>query len=112
MDYNRVIENFDISSFIDFTKICAALPSCWEDNKNYQLPDNHDHLSAFRSALNNITFSTKWVYNCLCDFNIVEPIKQQELWSKDLNIQFVVDSEEIIRQIVYAPLKQNYALFK
>ena len=74
------------SSFIEFTKLYAALPFCWEDNKNYQLPDNHDHLSAFRSALNNITFSTKWLYNCLRKFNIVEPIKQQELWSKDLNI--------------------------
>ena len=28
------------------------------------------------------------------EFNIVEPIKQQELWSKDLNIQFVVDWDQ------------------
>ena len=50
---------------------------------NEELPDNHDHLSAFRSALNNITFSTIWIYICSHEFNIVEPIKQQELWSKD-----------------------------
>ena len=85
------------SSFIEFTKLCAALPSCWEENKNYQLPDNHDHIFAFRSALDNITFSTKWVYICLSEFNIVEPIKQQELWSKDLNIQSVVDWDEIYK---------------
>ena len=63
LDYDGVTKKFDIphynSSFIEFIKLCAAIPSCWEDNKNYQLPDNHDHLSAFRSALNNITFSTK-----------------------------------------------------
>ena len=83
LDYGGVTEKFHIprnnSSFIEFIKLCAAIPSCWEDNKNYQLPDNHDHLSAFRSALNNITFSTKWIYICLREFNIVEPIKQQEL---------------------------------
>ena len=44
LDYDRVIEKFDIppnnSSFIEFTKLCAAaLPSCWEENKNYQLSD-------------------------------------------------------------------------
>ena len=91
MNYYRVTEKFDIPPnnyfFIEFTKLCAALPSCWEENKNYHLPDNHDHLSAFRLALNNITFSTKWVYICLREFNIVEPIKQQALWSKALNIQ-------------------------
>ena len=80
-DYDGVTKKFDIpsnnSSFIEFTKLYAALPFCWEDNKNYQIPDNHDHLSSFRLALNNITFSTKWVYICLREFNIVEPIKQQ-----------------------------------
>ena len=45
------------SFFFEFTKLCAALLSRWKENKNYQLHDNH--LSAFRSALNNITFSTK-----------------------------------------------------
>ena len=48
---NKVTEKFDIppnnSSFIEYTKLCAVLSSCWEENKNYQLPDNHDHLSAF-----------------------------------------------------------------
>ena len=34
---------------------------------------------------------------CLREFNIVEPIKQQELWSKDLNIQSVVDWDEIYK---------------
>ena len=101
MDYDGVTKKFGIpsnnSSFIEFTKLYAALPFCSEDNKNYQLPDNHDHLSAFRSALNNITFSTKWVYICLREFNFVEPIKQQELWSKDLNIQSVVDLDEIYK---------------
>ena len=52
MDYDRFTKKFDISPnssfFIEFTKLCAALPSCWEDNKKYQLPDNQDHLSAFR----------------------------------------------------------------
>ena len=100
LDYDGVTIKFDIplnnSFFIEFTILYAALPFCWEDNKNYQLPDNHDHLSAFRSAL-NITFSTKWVYNCLCEFNMVKPIKQQELWSKDLNIQSVVDWNEIYK---------------
>ena len=43
------------------------------------LPDNQDHLSAFRLALNNITFSEKWIYIRLREFNIVEQIKQQEL---------------------------------
>ena len=85
------------SSFNEFTKLCAAIPSCWEDNKNYQLPDDHDHTSAFRSALNHITFSTKWVYISLREFNIVEPIKQQELWRKDLNIQSVVDWDDICK---------------
>ena len=47
--------------------------------------------------LNNIKFSTKWIYICLREFNIVEPIKQQELWSKDLNIQFVVDWDEVYK---------------
>ena len=69
LDYDGVTKKFYIprnnSSFIEFIKLCAAIPSCWEGNKNYQLPDNHDHLSAFRSALNNITFSTKWIYICL-----------------------------------------------
>ena len=101
LDYDGVTKKFDIppsnSSFIEFNKLYAALPFCWEDNKNYQLPDNHDHLSSFRSALNNITFSTKWVYICLREFNIVEPIKQQEHWSKDLNIQSVVDWDEIYK---------------
>ena len=64
----------------------CSITSCWEENKNYQLPANHDHVCAFRSALNNITFSTKWVYICLHELNIVEPIKQQEFWSKNLNI--------------------------
>ena len=77
LDYDRVTKKFDIppnnSSFIEFTKLRAALPSCWEENKNYQLPDNHDHLCVFRSALNNIAFSTKWVYICLHEFDIVEP---------------------------------------
>ena len=80
LDYDGVTKKFYIlrnnSSFIEFIKLCAAIPSCWEGNKNYQLPDNHDHLSAFRSALNNITFSTKWIYICLREFNIVEPTKQ------------------------------------
>ena len=31
------------------------------------------------------------------EFNIVEPIKQQEHWSKDLNIQSVVDWDEIYK---------------
>ena len=31
------------------------------------------------------------------EFNIVEPIKQQKLWSKDLNIQFVIDWDEIYK---------------
>ena len=101
LDYDGVTKKFDIppnnSSFIEFTKLYAALPFCWEDNKNYQLPDNHDHLSSFRSALNNIAFYTKWVYICLREFNIVEPIKQQEHWSKDLNIQSVVDWDEIYK---------------
>ena len=94
-DYDGVTKKFDIppnnSSFIEFAKLYAALPFCWKDNKNYQLPDNHDHLSSFRSALNNITCSTKWVYICLREFNIVEPIKQHELWSKVLNIQSVIN---------------------
>ena len=51
LDYDGVTEKFHISpnnsSFIEFIKLCAALPFCWEDNKNYQLPDNHDQLSAF-----------------------------------------------------------------
>ena len=72
LDYDKVTEKFDIlpnnSSFIEFTKLCAALPSCWKENKKYQLPDNH--LSAFRSALNNNAFSTKWVYIGLREFNI------------------------------------------
>ena len=72
LDYDRVIEKFDISpknsSFIEFTKLCVALPSCWEENKNYQLPDNHDRLSAFRSALNNVRFFIKWVYIRLRQF--------------------------------------------
>ena len=80
LDYDGVTEKFHIprnnSFFIEFIKLCAAIPSCWKGNKNYQLPDNHDHLSAFRSALNNITFSTKWIYISLREFNIVEPIKQ------------------------------------
>ena len=101
LDYDGVTEKFHIprnsSSFIEFIKLCAAIPSCWEDNKNCQLPDNHDHLSAFRSALNNIIFSTKWVYICLREFNIVETIKQQELWSKHLNIQSVVDWDEVYK---------------
>ena len=114
LDYDGVTKKFNIppnnSSFIEFTKLYAALPFCWEDNKNYQLPDSHDHLSAFRSALNNITFSTKWVYICVREFDIVEPIKQQELWSKDLNIQSVVDWDEIYKTNYL--LKQNCALFK
>ena len=103
MDCNRVTEKFDIpsnnSSFIEFTKLCAALLSCWEENKNYQLPDNHDRLSAFRLVLNNIRFSTKWVYICLREFNIVEPIKQKELWSENLNVLSVVDWDEIYKTI-------------
>ena len=84
LDCDRITKKFDIpsnnSSFIGFSKLCTALPSCWEENKNYyQLPDSHDHLSAFRSVLNNITFSTNWVCTCLREFSIVEPIKQQEL---------------------------------
>ena len=79
-------EKFDIapnkSSFTEFTKLCAAIPSCWEENKNYQLPDNNDYLSAFPSALNYITFSTKWVYICLPEINIVEAIKQQDFGIK------------------------------
>ena len=79
LDYDRVTKKFDFppnnSSFVEFSKLCAALSSCWEENKNYQLPDNHEHLSAFRSALNNITFSTKWVYSCLREFNIMKPTK-------------------------------------
>ena len=63
LDNDRVTKKFDIppnnSSFIEFTKLCAALPFCWEENKNYQLPEKHDNLCVFRSALNNITFSTK-----------------------------------------------------
>ena len=89
LDYDRCTKKLDIppnnSSFIEFTKLCAAITSCSEKNKNYQLPDNYDHLSAFRSAFNNITFSTKWVYIRLRQLNIVEPIKQKELWSNDLN---------------------------
>ena len=50
LNYDRVNKKLDIfpnnSSFIEFTKLCAATPSCREENKNYQLPDNHDHLSA------------------------------------------------------------------
>ena len=101
LDYDGVTKKFDIppnnSSFIKFTKLYVALPFCREDNKNYQLPDNHDHLSTFWSAINNITFSTKWVYICLHEFNIVESIQQQELWSKDLNVQSVVDWYEIYK---------------
>ena len=98
LDYDRVTDiPPNNSSFIEFIKLCAALPSCWEENKNYQLPAKHDHLFAFRSALNNITFSTKWVYICFSEFNIVEPIKQQKLWSKDLKIQSVVDWNEIYK---------------
>ena len=115
LDYDRDTEKFHIprnnSSFIEFIKLYATIPSCWEDNKNYQLPVNYDHLSAFRSSLNNITFSTKWIYICLREFNIVKPIKQQELWSKDLNIQFVVDWDEVYKTN-YALLKQNCGLFK
>ena len=63
LDYDGVTEKFDIplnnSSFIEFTKLCAALPSCWDENKNYQLRDDHKHSFTFRSAFNNITFSTK-----------------------------------------------------
>ena len=63
LDYDEVIKKFAIppndSSFIKFTKLCAAIPSCWEDNKNYQLPDNHNYLSAFQSALNNINIFFK-----------------------------------------------------
>ena len=81
-NYDRVAKKFAIppnnSSFIEFTQLYTALLSCREENKNYQLRDNHSHLSAFRSALNNITFSTKWVYICLREFTFAGPIKQQE----------------------------------
>ena len=77
LDYDRATEKFDIPpNNFSFIELCAALPFCWEENKSYQLPDNHKHISVFRSALNNITFSTNWVYICLREFNIVEPIKQ------------------------------------
>ena len=37
VDYDRVTEKFVIhpnnSSFIEFIKLCAALLSCWEENK-------------------------------------------------------------------------------
>ena len=69
---------FNDFSFIEFAKPCAAILFYREENKNYQLPDNHDHLSAFRSALNNTTFSTKWIYIRLRQFNILMAIKQEE----------------------------------
>ena len=60
LDYDGATEKFHIprnnSSFIEFIKVCAAIPSCWEDNKNYQLPDNHDYLSAFRSAFSEFVY--------------------------------------------------------
>ena len=94
MDYDEVTKKFDLSlrnfSFIKFTELYAAISSFGEENKNYQLSDNHDHIFVFRSALNNITFSTKWVYNRLHEFNIVKQSQQQGLWSKDLNILSVV----------------------
>ena len=31
------------------------------------------------------------------EFNVVKPIKQQKLWSKDLNIQSVVDWDEVYK---------------
>ena len=101
LDYDRVTKKFDISpnnsSFIEFTKLYAVYPVCWDDNKNYQLPDNHDHLSSFRSALITILRFPQNGLIIVCEFNIVEPIKQQELWSKDLNIQSVVDWDEIYK---------------
>ena len=116
LDYDRVTKKFDSppnnSSISEFTKLYATLPFCWEDNKNYQLRDDHDHLSAFRSALNNITFSTKWVYNCLREFNILEPIKQQELWSKDLNIQSVVDWDEIYKTNYLCTIETKLRFFQ
>ena len=63
------------------------------------LPDNPDHISAFSLALSNVIFSRKWIYNRLRQFHIVKPIKQQELCSKDLNIQSELDWEEIYETI-------------
>ena len=70
MNYDRVTEKFDIpfnnSSFIKFTKLCTAISSCWEENKNYQSLDNHDLFSPFRSAFNNITFFfTRFIFVCV-----------------------------------------------
>ena len=51
LDYDKVTDRLDISPnnsfFIEFIKQRAAILSCWKVTKNYQLPDNHDHLSAF-----------------------------------------------------------------
>ena len=53
------------------------------------------------------------------EFNIVEPFQQQELWSKDLNIQSVVDWKEIYKtnclfliekKLRYFPVKLNLRL--
>ena len=42
MGYNRVTKRFKYSSnnssLMEFTKLCAAIPSFWEENKNYHLP--------------------------------------------------------------------------
>ena len=51
LDYDKVTDKLDISpnnsSFIEFTKQRAAIFSYLKLNKNYQLPENHDHLFAF-----------------------------------------------------------------
>ena len=81
--------------FIEYTSLIVAILYCLKENKNYQLPDNHIHLSTFSSGLNYIAFSTRWFYDRFYQFDIVKPITQQELWSEDLNIQSVNDWEKI-----------------
>ena len=62
--------------------------------------------------LNNITFSTKWVYIRLREFNIVEPIQQQKLWSKDLNNQSVVDWEKIHKTNYLCTIETKLRFFR
>ena len=46
------------------------------------------------------------------EYNIVEPIKQQELWSKDLNIQSVVDWDEIYKTNYLCTIKTKLRSFQ
>ena len=59
-----------------------------------------------------MTFSTKWVYIRLPEFNIVDPIQQQELWSKGLKIQSVVDWEEIYETNYLCTIKTKLRFFQ